>query len=59
MKMTRHQIDRNIEVKRLSEIDKNEINKFGVPCGNLGWKYWGYNANFGETVWYKERGYSC
>ena len=47
------------EIKRLSEIDKEEINKYGIPCGNFGWKYWGYNANFGETMWCKVRGYSC
>ena len=48
---------KNMERKigiRLSDIDKGELNKWGVPCGTFGWKFNGYNAEFGESTWRKE-----
>ena len=38
---------------RLSKIDKGELNKWGVPCTTFGWKFNGYNAEFGESTWRK------
>jgi len=38
---------------RLSKIEKKELNQWGVPAAELGWRFNGYNADFGESTWIK------